>query len=59
MSELQSKPTPEHERFTKALRTVLRVSHSELKEILEAEKKAKKHRRPRPSSAGRASDAKN
>ena len=50
----QVKKTPEYRRFENALQTVLRVSHSELKADLDAEKKAKKQRRSKhaPASPG-------
>src|SRR6266851_103547 len=43
--------SPEYERFASALKTVLRVSHSELKAALEAEKKAKKRKQRRSKHA--------
>jgi hypothetical protein len=47
----QIKKTPEYERFEDALRTVLRVSHSDLKAELDADKKQKKRRRARHAAA--------
>jgi hypothetical protein len=52
----QVEKTPEYRRFEDALQTVLRVSHSELKADLDAEKKAKKQRRSKPAPASPGSD---
>src|ERR1700690_425416 len=53
----QNKKTPEYERFEDALRKVLRVSHSDLKAVLDAEKATKKRRRTRRVSASLDSGA--
>jgi hypothetical protein len=51
------KSTPsEYDRFTGALKKVLRVSHSELKTRLDAEKQAKKQ--PQKQTSGHASSDK-
>jgi hypothetical protein len=50
------KSTPnEYARFTGALKKVLQVSHSELKQRLDAEKQAKKQQ-PKPSSGHASSE---
>jgi len=57
MKTAKLKSTPEYERFTDALRTILRVSHSELKADIEAGKKERKRRRAKPAPAFPASAA--
>lgn len=44
----------EFERFSKMTDQVLSVSHEELKRKLDAEKQAKKRKKPKKSSASRA-----
>ncbi len=43
----------EFERFDETLRTILKVSHREIKEKLEVEKAAKKRKKAKKSSASR------
>jgi hypothetical protein len=45
---MKSKPSPEFENFTGALKKVLQVSHSEMQQRIAEEKKAKAST-PRPS----------
>jgi len=45
----------EYERFRNLMRGVLAVPHSEIKAKLDAEKKARKRKKARTSTSGRAS----
>jgi hypothetical protein len=50
----------EYEKFDRAMDSILKVPHSEIKAKLDAEKaaKAEKKRKPKTSASGRASRAK-
>jgi hypothetical protein len=54
---MNTKSSPEYQKFTGALKKVLQVSHSEMQQRIEAEKKAKASK-PKPSSSDRASHGK-
>ena len=50
---MKAKTESEYDRFENLAREVLRVSHAEVKAKLEAEKRAKKQKKSRISSASR------
>ncbi len=52
------KKQSEYERFDQAVRDLLKVSHSEIKAKLDEEKRAKKRKKSRKSSASRVAGAK-
>jgi hypothetical protein len=49
---------PEYERFDNLMQKLIKVPHGVLKAKLDAEKRAKKRKKPRTSSASRAADVK-
>ncbi len=60
---MKSKPSPEYERFTGALRSVLQVSKSDMNRMLEEERvskigKTKPGPKPKTSTSGHASGGK-
>lgn len=52
----QHKANPEYAAFENLLRTVISVSHSELKQRMETDKQERKRKRPKTSRASRESD---
>lgn len=48
-----NKTTSEYDRFESLTRELLKVPHSEIKAKLDAEKRAKKRRKPKKSAASR------
>jgi hypothetical protein len=47
------KANPEFDRFTDTMEKLIKVPHSEIKAVSDAEKKAKKRKKSRKSSASR------